>query len=888
MRSFFKRWSFLLPLLLPLLPASLAFIFLGSDTPDFLLWWLTITVFGLAVLPLAGRLFRLSPDSGFLFAKPLGMVLTALFVFILASLRLAPFRQLTILGVLAVFVCAVHLSPLNRSFWRTAARPKTLLYWGIEESLFGFSSLLWTFARGLHPALDSLEKPMDYGFMMSLWRADYLPAADMWLAGKPINYYYFGQYLATFWAKACGIAPEIAYNLAMASLFALTFCLTFAVALLLGTIFLREKHRASPILPPVFAGTAAVLLTCGGNGHIYYYGASRFGSWLFSVFSRLGWPVGERSAMYWFADATRYIGYNPDTVDKTIHEFPFYSFLVADLHAHVVNLPLVLLALGLLAVIITRPLTPARSSSRLLNVSRLSFKEALPEQAANEALTRAKKQHISFRERLPEPHLLLLAVLLAVFMMGNYWDFVIYFAVSALVMILRPLKQSARITNGRAMLLAAAGVLLLAIPFMLVTDVFIAVLIYAVVAFLARFAERHWPHTLTVAIACLTELFFLAHLIALPFNYAFEPISKSIARTVNQTPLIQLWILYGFFLMAEAAFAIDLVLEQRSKEISAVRNLNSPQVSEPVTQNKHLLSSLLNLTSTDRLLVIFMICGFSLILLPEFIYVVDIYSGDYKRANTMFKFTYQAFVMLSFVLAWAPLRYLLLPAAADNPAKRPRSVTGSGLSTRRRRVAGAALLLLFVPSLMYPLTATAQWLGPFKIELYQGQDGVRHMSLKDSTAIPGADEGELSPDYEAIQWFNTEVSGQPVILESYGDSYTDYCRISAFTGLPTVVGWQTHEWLWRTSKATPDAYSSVVTPRQADVRTMYTSADKDEVVRLLSHYEVRYIVIGDLERHKFPTVNEDGQPATSVNEALLSSLGEIAFESGSLIVIKLS
>lgn len=871
MKTSRQSWFHCLPLLLPVLPALLAFPFLGGDTPAFLLWWLTLTLFGLAALPLAGRLFRISPDRGFLFAKPLGLVLVAVVVFILASLKLAPFRQLTILVTLALLATLVHLSPLNRSFWRTAAQPKTLLYWGIEESLFGFTSLLWTFARGLHPALDSLEKFMDYGFMMSLWRTDYLPAADMWLAGKSINYYYFGQYITTLWAKACGIPPEIAYNLAMASLFALTFCLTFAIALLLGTMFIRAKRSASTYLPPVFAGTAAVLLTLGGNGHVFYYGTSRFGSWLHGVFSRWGWPVGERSAFYWFADATRYIGYNPDTVDKTIHEFPFYSFLVADLHAHVANLPLVLLALGLLAIMISRPLGPAPSL----------FKQRQP--VGN--LVKPQSLIDKLKTVLPEPHLFLLAGLLAVFMMGNYWDFVIYFAVSALMLVLREQKQPAVITNGRALLLAATGVVLLAIPFLFVTNIFIAVAAYALVAVLARFAERHWPHAFTVAIARLAELFFLAHLIALPFNYGFEPISKTIARTVNQTPLIQLWVLYGFFLLAALAFMFDLRHERRQTEIRSVQNLDTAVISENKADANRFLPALLNLTPTDRLLLVFVICGFGLILLPELIYVVDIYSGDYKRANTMFKFTYQAFVLLSFVLAWAPLRLLFLPTASAPTGRLKRG--NQATANNRRRLLVALLLLLWVPSLMYPFTAASQWLGPFKPELYQGLDGVYPFSEKDSVEIPGANPGELAPDYEAILWFNSEVSGQPVVLESYGDQYTDYCRISAYTGLPTVIGWQTHEWLWRTSKATPDAYSSVVVPRQQDVSTIYTSEDQAEVSRLLDHYEVRYIVIGDLERQKFMATDDAGQPKSAVNETLLRSLGNVAFESGSLYVIAL-
>ncbi len=897
-----RRW---LPLLLPLLPAALAFAWLGGDTPAFLLWWLTLTIFGLAFLPRSGRLFHLSPDRGYLFAKPLGLILTAVTVFILSTLHLAPFRTLVIAAVLALLAAAVHLPAANRAFWRTAAAdPGILTAWGIEEAVFGFASLYWTFARGLHPALDSLEKFMDYGFMMSLWRTDFLPAADMWLAGKPINYYYFGQYLATFWAKACGVAPVQAYNLAMASMFALTLCLSLAVALLIGAIFCHGSRRVSRLLPPVYGGTAAILLTLGGNGHIFYYGGSTIGTWLYERFRDFGWPVGARTVPYWFADATRYIGYNPDTADKTIHEFPYYSFLVADLHAHVVSLLPVLLTLGLLAVLITRPLGPARP-----------FRPARP-------LRPGQSLHAA-AAALPEPHLLLLAVLLAVFMMGNYWDFVIYLAVAACVLVLRPQLQPATVTHGRAALLAGAGLLLLAVPFLLISSVPVALAAYAAAAAAARFSERRWTHPLTVTVARLAELFFLAHLIALPFNIGFEPIAKTIARARTHTPLIQLWILYGFFFIAGLVFIIDLRRQRRAAEIRAISRFQAePHEAAPAaagtgsaaagaagstsgsaagsssgssTSSSRFLARLLDLSPADRLLLVFLICGFGLILLPELVYVVDIYSGEFKRANTMFKFTYQAFILLSFVLAWAPLRLLFQPPAAiAGPAWAHKSEEAAR-AVRQRRAMGYLLLLLFVPSLMYPAQVTTQWLGSFSRSNYQGLDGVRLFAVKDSAGIPGSAPGELAPDYAAVQWFNTHVTGQPVILEAYGDSYSDNCRISAYTGLPTVIGWQTHEWLWRTSRATPDAYGSVVVPHQNDVRTMYTSTDRSQVVRLLDQYQVRYIVIGDLERQKFtataaggiaPPAGTAAAAATIVNEALLRSLGRVAFEQGSLVVIE--
>jgi uncharacterized membrane protein len=103
-------------------------------------------------------------------------------------------------------------------------------------------------------------------------------------------------------------------------------------------------------------------------------------------------------------------------------------------------------------------------------------------------------------------------------------------------------------------------------------------------------------------------------------------------------------------------------------------------------------------------------------------------------------------------------------------------------------------------------------------------------------------------DYEIVNYLN-KIKGQPVILEAQGDSYTEYERISAFTGLPTVAGWWVHEWLWRGS---PD----FIGKRIPDVEKLYTSSDLNETSALLKKYDVKYVVISRLERQKYPNLNE--------------------------------
>ena len=116
-----------------------------------------------------------------------------------------------------------------------------------------------------------------------------------------------------------------------------------------------------------------------------------------------------------------------------------------------------------------------------------------------------------------------------------------------------------------------------------------------------------------------------------------------------------------------------------------------------------------------------------------------------------------------------------------------------------------------------------------------------------------------------------------MVLEANGDSYSDYCRVSAMTGLPTVLGWYVHEWLWRGDTAD-------LNEKSAEIQTIYTSGDREAVEELLEKYEVEYIFVGSCEREKY---------GENLNEDLLRSLGEEVFpggtgETGGAYIIKVS
>jgi uncharacterized membrane protein len=159
--------------------------------------------------------------------------------------------------------------------------------------------------------------------------------------------------------------------------------------------------------------------------------------------------------------------------------------------------------------------------------------------------------------------------------------------------------------------------------------------------------------------------------------------------------------------------------------------------------------------------------------------------------------------------------------------------------------------------LIYPVFAINSYYQDLKS--YKGLNGTSYLS----TLYPG--------DYDLINWVNQNIKGQPIILEANGDSYTDYARISANTGLPTVIGWPVHEWLWR---GTYD----IVAPRIADVQTLYSTTNINIAKALVKKYNISYAVISALERQKY----------SNINEQTFVKLGKLIYQNGGTRLYKIT
>jgi uncharacterized membrane protein len=132
---------------------------------------------------------------------------------------------------------------------------------------------------------------------------------------------------------------------------------------------------------------------------------------------------------------------------------------------------------------------------------------------------------------------------------------------------------------------------------------------------------------------------------------------------------------------------------------------------------------------------------------------------------------------------------------------------------------------------MYPLLAIPDRLSEFP-EL-PTLDGTAYLSR------------EQAADYAAIQWLNTYVDDAPVILETQGGAYEYAGRVSAQTGLPTLVGWSGHEWQWRGNML-------VQNQRLPVIEELYSTSDVGRTLTLLQEYAISYVYVGPLERVKWP------------------------------------
>src|SRR3989344_5966127 len=318
-------------------------------------WYFAYLLLGIIFFPLTQKIFsKFFPDLGYAFSKILALILLSYSLFVFGILKLLPFSQTGLIFLLIIFAF-INLTIYQKNKQGSKRYDlKSLLLIVFEEILFLSAFFFWIFVRGQEPSINGLEKFMDFGFINSILRTDYFPPLDIWLAaeagkinGNFINYYYFGHLSGAFLIKLTNIKATIGYNLILASTFALSVTQTFSLVVAIVNKF-QEKIKTKldeygQILKLVFFGLlGSFIVNLAGNLHsIYLFTRGYPNEDPVPFWQILSWynPSG-----YWYPNATRFI-------PNTIHEFPSYSWVVADMHGHVFDIPFVILTLAFLFIV---------------------------------------------------------------------------------------------------------------------------------------------------------------------------------------------------------------------------------------------------------------------------------------------------------------------------------------------------------------------------------------------------------------------------------------------------------------------------------------------------------------------------------------------------------
>lgn len=687
-------------------------------------FWVLTEAIGLFALPVAAFLFARLPGGGLALARPLGLVLVAYPVWLLASLHLVPYSRASAwIGVALLAAVGIVLLIRQRSRWtQSEDRRQRIQLWLVGEGLFAAGFLVWALVRSYAPDVWQTEKPMDMAFINAINRSPWFPPHDPWLSGATINYYYFGHYVVAFLIRLTGVDPSVGFNLGVAFFYALSLSSVFAVA---SALYLAARRDAdAPGTSAIVAGLAAAALAMTlGN----LAGAAQF----------LLNPTPLASYDWW--SPSRVIAY-------TANEFPFFSFLLGDLHAHVMAAPVALTSLAF-------------------------------------------------------------ALQLALAGPRGFW----------------PLGGLAELV-----LAALLGGSLYAMN-SLDYPTQVAVVVFALVLWLSR--SRGTPRWVPAGAWAGTWIVAAAGLF-LPFILRFSPTSSGLGLVREHAPFSQFLhdslLIYGLaFAFAGTAF-VHSVRQREWRLRYIVWNGVLGLVLLVLLATAHLAGLVLSgaliayaifvmidrsAPQPYRFLWFLMAAGISLAFVGEVVYVRDVFvNTPYYRFNTVFKFGYQA--------------WFLLAIAAGVTAVWSRA--WMKLEIRRLWLGGVGALV--AAAIVYPIAGTYSREAGFRA--VPTLNGLRWLAER----APG--------DVKAIQWLQSHVDGDPVILEAVGQEFDPlgHARVSTFTGLPTVLGWAGHEIQWGHDGGT----------RAQDIRTMYESSDTAQARYLLARYGVQYVFIGSLERADYP------------------------------------
>ncbi len=797
-----------------------------------LLWWALLVLLGLAAFPVAHRFLARLPDRGYAFARPLALLLVVY-----------PFWLLTSLGLLTNTFGAIALTSLllaALAWGYTLWRPETEspLAWlranwrhaVAVEIVFAIAFFAFAYYRAFNPEIQATEKPMEFMFLNSILKSPAFPPHDSWLSGYAISYYYLGYVIVAALTGLAAVPSNYAFNLGLIMTYALS--ATGAFGLVYNLVALDDakseestgESKRGRQAPAYAAGILAVLLLrVIGNLEAPFESLHNAGIGLDSLYRALdvnGLAEAPRSGTlipednWWWWRSSRVVNdHSPTTGEhvEVIDEFPSFSFLLGDLHPHVLALPFGLLALAVALNLVRRPAglqKPWRETVR----------------------------------GWITPAMLLTAVILGSLSMLNTWDIATYGFVIVAALALSLFRAGG--WSREAVLRAAAfGITLLVagyilyLPFylgftsqaggivptivyktpfqqyLMMFGIFVFI-IASLVVVLARQRRSDIRRLATEIGTWVTASFAIPLIIALlgavilvasggirdlVVGLLGLPADAPVLSTVGQ--VLRIYAVYFayslalFLLLAVLLASIIALARQRLEQASSDRELEGQD-------------------GAVHFVLLLAFTGLLLTLGVEFLYIRDTFG---TRMNTVFKLYFQAWTL--FAVAGAFGVYYV--------SRHLRGLKGTAWS--------AAFTLLLALSFVFPILAYSNRANGFQPSPQAGTP-----TLDGTLWIKNTD-----PDvYAGIQWLNSNAPPDSVILEAPGGSYTFTDQISMGTGLPTVVGWTGHELQWRGS-------GDVAGSREKDVETIYKTFDARQAGGLLQKYGVDYVIVGAAEKQKY-------------------------------------
>ena len=820
----------------------------------FITWYLILTLLGWLIFPLIYRLFPALGDRGYTLARAASLLMWAYVFWMFTTLGLSfnnvggilfALLPLIALSLYALFLPGLKADESRAPGWVAdrAGSAIEIVQWVRDnarlvvttEVLFLAAFALLALLRAGNPTLDNAEKPMELMFINSILRSPSFPPHDGWLSGYAISYYYFGYVMTAMLAQVSGVTGSIAHNLMTSLVFALAAIGSYGILFNLLAARRSETKEATSagLLAPLFMlivsnieGFLEVLHRRG----ILWSGTQNFWTWL-DIKELNQAPVQPYAwipdRFWWWWRASRVIS-DYDLMGgarEVIDEFPFFSFLHADLHPHVLAIPFILLTIAVALNIflggwpggmglygLRLKINPAGfvlsalvlGGIAFLNIWDILLGTALIVLAYGLLCTRLEGW--SWNRLLD---MLTLAVPLSISAVLLYLPF--YFGFSSQAGGLLPNLVSP--TRGAQL-------------WVMFVPLFIPLLSY--LAYLALGERRHGRWRLAVLLALGLVLILVAALFLVSWIASVrEPNAVAeVLRTqgvsdngslLRAALMRRLMFIGGLLTMLAILVPTLAYLAAMRREAPADDAPVQPRAVKRTKSAPSLRGAAAEAHLDDRATYfsfLLIIIASLLVIGPEFVFLRDQFG---YRLNTIFKFYFQAWLLWS------------IPAAL-------------AVAVLIRKLRGAsewifitvfAVLLVF--SLTYPALSIGNKTNNFKPFLGWTLDDFRRIEHN-------------SPDEAAaILWLKSAPDG--VVAEAVGGSYSDYGRVSVYTGLPAVLGWPGHEVQWRGS-AEPQG------SRQDDIKLLYETPDWETARSILDRYGISYVFVGGLERSTYQ-VQED-------------------------------